>query len=262
MSLQVLAQGGVRQQPPTYESLAQRVEQLSGQTKRMLTTANDLKTTPDLAMYRRLGKSMEDTRKKHKNYQDTLSALRQNDASNPLEPQISQNLETIRRDVDKIARTYEAVTPRHKELEEEERRAREEAEEQARILAQKTAEQIEADKMSAELEGLEAGLKDIVEDLTILNDVTQQVDEKLDEQHEQLVHVDETIEEAHEEMVAGNEELEVAEDYQKGSMKCIIIIICIVVGVLVVIGVIIGVVVGVVLPKQREAAKKAAQMAT
>ena len=217
----------------TFESLGQMVDQLSKQISRSLTAAQDLEKTPDLKLYRRLTRTIDDSEKKIDEYSKKLNELRQKDAMNQLEGKVSGSLNSCRKQMDRLKEVNKRLEEPHRILEEEEKhREEEEAAER-----QKTLLQLEAERNLHEAEALEQAAGEIVEGMTTLNDLTNELNTHLDEQHETIGRVEKTTEEAHEEMVAGNSELAEAQEHQKGSSKCLYIILGVVVAAVVVIGV-------------------------
>ena len=103
------------------------------------------------------------------------------------------------------------------------------------IQSQQDQEQQQIDQETAEVEYLQRETQEITEQVKALNEITGLVAQKIDEQHEVILRVDDTIEDAHTEMVKGNKELEEAKEYQKGSTKCLWIILGIVAVVIVII---------------------------
>jgi chromosome segregation ATPase len=80
-------------------------------------------------------------------------------------------------------------------------------------LQQSELAQIEAD--ASQLEFLQRETSDILESQRVIHDITAQVGDVIDRDHQKVVHIDETVEEAKQEMVQGNEELAQAEEHQK-----------------------------------------------
>jgi hypothetical protein len=68
---------------------------------------------------------------------------------------------------------------------------------------------------TSRLQFLERETGQILESQKVINQLTQQVGEVIDRDHEKVVHIDETIEDAKDDMVTGNEELAAAEEHQK-----------------------------------------------
>jgi len=214
---------------PTFESLAQNVEQLMKQINRAESVVADLTTKPDIKIFPRLERTQTEIRTKLVNYTNTLNDLRRSDSNNPLDSSVSESLEQCRRKMEQIDRQVQNVSEIHRRMITEEKQ-REEQEQQA--LAQKSQEQIEADHVTNEINGLENAVQGIVEDLHELNDLTHQLDNKIQEQHEVIMKVDTVIESTVTEMQEGNKALEEAEEHQKGSNKCLIYILAIVLGVI------------------------------
>lgn len=88
--------------------------------------------------------------------------------------------------------------------------------------ARQRQEQI--DRETAEVEQLNRETEQIVQDMKAIDDAANILNEKIQEQHEQIIRIDDTIEDAHEEMVEGNKDLNVAQEHQKKSTKCLLYI--------------------------------------
>ncbi|EAY20828.1 syntaxin-related protein, putative [Trichomonas vaginalis G3] len=85
--------------------------------------------------------------------------------------------------------------------------------------------------------------------MTTLVDLTNQLNDKLDEQHEQIGRIENNIDDAHKEMVAGNADLAEANEHQKSASKCLYIIIFGIIGGLILIAVVVIIIMKVVLKK-------------
>ena len=233
-------ENGTIVQETTYEGLGQMVEQLTKQVGRSLKVGEELEKQPDVKLYKRFTKTLEDNEKKMADYTKKLSDLRQSDPTNPLESKVSNSLNTCRKQMERLRDYHQKLEEPHRILEEEERKRKEEEAEEMR----KTALQLEAEALEKEADAVNQAAGEIVEGMTILNDLTKELNTHLDEQHETIGRIEKTIDDAHEEMVAGNEDLAEAVEHQKGSTKCLLIIIGIVVGAVVIIGLIVGLTVG------------------
>lgn len=239
------ANGGAGNQELTFEALDQMAAQLFKQVGRTFTTANDLEKTPDLKLYARFNKTMEDAKKKLKDYMEKLNELRSKEAQHPLEGKVSTCLTNCRKQMEKCEEVAKRLVEPHRLLEEEEeKRKAEEAEKRAKSLAQ-----LEAENQEREANALQQAAGEIVEGMTTLVDLTNQLNDKLDEQHEQIGRIENTIEDARQEMVAGNSDLAEANEHQKAASKCLYIIIGGVVGGLILIAVVAVVLIKVVFKK-------------
>jgi methyl-accepting chemotaxis protein len=79
-----------------------------------------------------------------------------------------------------------------------------------------TQEQLQlAQDQASHLEFLQNQTQSIVEDSKVLNQLTHEVADVIQDSHEKIVKIDQTVAEAKEEMVEGNAELVEAEDHQK-----------------------------------------------
>ena len=203
----------------TFESLSQNVDQLSKLIDRAIIQSDNLKEKPDLKIFARLDRTKNEIQSKLDSYTKSLSDLRRTDPSNSLESEVADSLEKCRYKSTSLEKKIDEITVIHHQLEEDQARTREQEHQQ-----QLSQEQMLANQMSNEVSGLENAVQDIVEDMTELNDLTHQLNNKIQEQHEIVVRVDDVIEVAVNEMQQGNEQLEKAEEHQKSSNSCLIYI--------------------------------------
>jgi len=201
---------------PTFESLAQNVEQLMKQINRAESIVAYLTTKPDIKIFPRLERTQTEIRTKLVNYTNTLNDLRRSDSNNPLDSSVSESLEQCRRKMEQIDRQVQNVSEIHRRMITEEKQ-REEQEQQS--LAQKSQEQIEADHVTNEINGFENAVQGTVEDLHELNDLTHQLGNKIQEQHEVILNLGTVIESTVSEMQEGNKELEAAQKHQKSTCR-------------------------------------------
>jgi chemotaxis protein histidine kinase CheA len=80
-------------------------------------------------------------------------------------------------------------------------------------LQQAELDQIEED--TSRLQFLERETGEILESQRVIQQITEQVGQVIDESHVKVVHIEQVVTEAKEEMVTGNEELAKAEEHQK-----------------------------------------------
>lgn len=229
-----------KKQEFTYESLSMNLDALQKQIGRTKDVANELESCDDIRKNLRLQKTQADNKRKFDMYSSAFRKLKKNEPGNQLETVIETKLDAVKRSIDQLNKQCAPINQRHIALEEKQRKA---AEEQARLAAieeQKSEAQRKEEQRKADLEFTQNQVADIGEAMTIVNELTHEVDDKITEQHEVVVHIDETIEEAKEEMIAGNADLEVAEDDQKSGSKMLYIIFIIIAVIVVILGVILG----------------------
>lgn len=226
------ANGGASNTETTFESLNQNVNSLAKQIRRSLAAATELEKQPNTKLYQKLQRTVENNQKKIADYTAKLSKLRQTDPGNPNEGKVADTMKQCRQDLERASELCNKLKAAHDQLlKEEKKREEEEAAER-----EKTRLQIEQERIAAEAAALDIAAKEIVEGMTTLNEVTAQLNNKLDEQHEQILRVEDTMDEAHEMMVEGNTDLAEANEHQKGGGKCLCFILIGVVVIVVLIG--------------------------
>ena len=229
-----------KKQEFTFESLSMNLDTLQKQIGRTKDVANELEESDDIRKNLRLQKTQEDNKRKYEMYSSAFRRLKKGEPQNSLVLTIETKLDAVKRLIDQLNKQCVPINQRHIILEEKQKKA---AEEQARLAAieeAKSAAQQEEEQRKAMLEFTANQVADIGEAMTVVNELTHEVDDKITEQHETVVHIDETIEDAKQEMIAGNEDLEVAESDQKSGSKVLIIIFIVVAVIVVILGVILG----------------------
>ena len=115
---------------------------------------------------------------------------------------------TIQKSINEQIQKYEAQA-----AQEQEKKAAQQASQNAELQMQQ--QQIDQEAANAEFAARET--KDIVEQMKNLKEITEVVNEKVQEQHEVVVRVDDKIATAADEMEVGNQELDEA---KKNQAKC------------------------------------------
>lgn len=223
MSIQAYKQNMGKPKEYTFESLSQSLDELSRQVTRTKSAIEKLsdENSYDLRMMARLNHTQKDNKEKIGRYSQTLTDLRRKDSQNPLDADCDFKISTIRKTINELDALIGPISERH-----EKRRIEEE--ENARQMAAEKAQlnelQMRQRQQHSDVTFVKNNAAEIVNGMTELNDLTNQLAEKIDDQHEIVVHVDETIEEAKEEMIEGNAVLEEAEEIQQSTPLCCMVL--------------------------------------
>lgn len=219
----------------TYEQLYQQVKDMQKQTKKTSQAKDEFLAVPTIGKYKALEKTWNLQNQKLQQFKDDLAKL--NGQENDLVVPISEDLTEI---AQLLARVKETIDSERKKVEQmvvdEEEMLRKEEEDR-----KKTQAQLEAEYQAREAEALDQGAKEIVTAMQDTLDVTNQLNENLDKQHEQIQRIETTVEDAHQEMVEGNADLEEAQEHQKSTSKCMYYIIGgVILGIIVIVLIILG----------------------
>lgn len=242
MSLKALKSENKKNNDETFGSVLIEAKHLSTQCGRILTVIDSLKKKPNLIQYDRVQKNLVNVSDKLTYITKWYSRLEEQ-MTNPGDPairEIHKQLSNIRRDYKKMQDLTLQLKDAHVQLQQEElRRAEEEKKKR-----EQTLKQLEIERNEQEAIALEKGAEEIASDMKGLNDLTNELNTHLDDQHETIGRVENTISDAHKEMTEGNKELETAETHQKETPKILCWILWIIVCVLGVAGIILGLVFG------------------
>ncbi|EAY12485.1 hypothetical protein TVAG_128990 [Trichomonas vaginalis G3] len=120
----------------------------------------------------------------------------------------------------KLNQELEQECVRYEEEEKKKQAEREERDRQDAEARQKQQQMSELDQETAEINFVDNQVKDILEDEKALNEATELLNTRIQEQHEVVVRVDNTVEEAKTEMEEGNKELNEAQKLQPKCRIC------------------------------------------
>ena len=239
MSIQNYFETGGNDADVTYESLNQHVKQLKAQIEKMNTMKDEL-TVPSrpfsIKNYDALVKNCDQVEIKLQKYIQDLNSLQ--GESHDLQPAISEDISDITGQLGKLKEALAALKEKRDStfIDETERLQKEEEDRKKTVL------QLEAENMDREATALAQGSAEILAQMTALQTTTHQLNSMLDEQHETIGRIEKITDSALVEMQEGNKDLEAAANHQKGTGKCLWIIIGIVAVVIVAIVVVLCVV--------------------
>lgn len=222
MSLQKFDKAKQTNDEYTYASLIIIVNSLNEQVSRTKEVASELETIDDIKKNNRLQYSYSDCQKRYEKYNAIFKTLQEKETEEEnliLKEDINNKLDLICRTIKQLRKQINSINQRHTIYEEKEHEAQIERERIALIEEQKSAAQMEEEQRKNDLEFTQRNIDDIGNTMTIVNELTKEVDDKITDQHDTVVAIDDTINEAKSNMEQGNEIIDEAAMKEKKSKR-------------------------------------------